>query len=108
MTYGLHLIKYANVAATSDGDNALIAAVANKRLRIVRLVLEITGAGNAVFRNSDDTGTFLTLTGVIAPSFLVVNGSIEAPVFETGLGLGLEVNNAAGVDVVGGLAYYEV
>lgn len=53
-------VKRAAVAASTQGDNTLVAAVAGKAIRVLALVLVASGGANTVRLESDAGGTALT------------------------------------------------
>src|SRR6266496_2917674 len=96
-------LKYLLVQATADGANVLVAAVANKRIKVISYVLTVTAAGTLVVEETGGTD--------LANFSLGINGGVsfagcyEGPAFQTALGQGLQTNNPAGVDVFGHIAY---
>lgn len=98
--------KFAAISAASAGDNTLIAAVAGKRLRVLKYTVLSTGLVGLKFRS----GTSADLTG---PMPLAANSGVggaycPAGLFETAPGDPLVLNLAAGVPVAGHLTYIEV
>lgn len=53
-------VQYAAIAAATQGDNTLVAAVADRRIRVHSLVVVATGGANDVALESDADGTALT------------------------------------------------
>lgn len=53
-------VKRAAVAATTLGNNTLVAAVTGKSIRVLALVLVASGGANTVRLESDADGTALT------------------------------------------------
>lgn len=99
--------KYAAVAASSSGDNTLVAAVASRRILILGCVLIAAGAVN--IRLEDGAGG-TALTGVMA---LTTNSGFTLPFSEVGWNktsvntlLNLELSGA--VSVAGVLTYAEI
>jgi hypothetical protein len=100
-------IKFAKIAASSSGDNTLVAAVPNKKIRVLLYNMIANGTVNGKFQ-SGASGT--DLTGL---KYMVVNTGISAPyspvgIFETAAGAILNLNLSAGVAVGGELVYQEV
>lgn len=97
---GSHARNYLSVNALADGENALITGVQNRQVRVVAYDLTVTGTGVSEIRQTNDT-----VLGRLGVGVHVFSGGDGAPAVETAQGQGLEVNNAAGVDVVGHLTY---
>lgn len=100
-------VKFAAIDAASSGDNTLIAAVTDKKIRILSVFLIAAGAVNVRFE-SDTGGTALTgqmnLTtnsGFVLPYNPV--GHMETVAGEL---LNLELSGAVSVD--GAISYVEV
>ena len=72
-------VQYAAVAATTLGDNTLVAAVTGKKIRVVSLVLVASGGANSVRLESDAGGT--ALTGVMD---IIDNGQLVLPYHPAG------------------------
>src|SRR3990167_9287457 len=96
-------IKFAAVSATVDGDNTVVAAVAGKKIRVISYNLCARAAGLVTFKSST-TSTLGTLD-LLAQTPAEFGGGARAPAFETVAGELLNFNVAAGVDVLGHLAY---
>lgn len=99
--------KYAVIDHATSGDNTLVAAVADKKIRVLSLFLVAAGTVNARFE-SGAGGT--ALTGQMT---LAINNAIILPHnphgwMETAAGalLNLELSGAVSVD--GALTYVEV
>ena len=101
-------LKFAQVNATADGVNTVVAAVASKRICVIGYCFTFTAAGLVVVQ--DNTGTPVVLGRFTAP----VNGQVDyagglgAPAFFTSVGKSLDISNAAGVDTLGHLCYLEI
>lgn len=100
-------IKYAAIDAASSGDNTALAAVLNRKLRVLAVALVAAGAVNVRFE-SGAGGTALT-----GQMNLAANGGFVLPFnpagwFETAAGslLNLELSGAVSVD--GCLVYQEL
>lgn len=99
--------KFAVIAASTSGNNTLVAAVASKKIRVLAYNFIANGSVNAKFQ-SGAGGT--DLTGL---KYCVVNGGLVAPFnpvgwFETAVNTLLNLNLSAGVAVGGELTYVEV
>ncbi len=100
--------KFAAIAASSSGNNTLVAAVTSKKVRVLAYSLIGNGAVNAKFQ-SGASGTDLTGLKYIAAA----GGGICAPFnpvgwFETGSNTLLNLNLSGAVAVGGELVYVEV
>lgn len=100
--------KFAKIAASSSGDNTLVAAVSSKKIRVLAYNLMGNGAVNAKFQ-SGAAGTDLTGLKYIAAA----GGGICAPYnpagwFETAATTLLNLNLSGAVAVGGELTYIEV
>lgn len=99
--------KFAAIAASSSGDNTLLAGVATKKIRVIAFRVNGSGAVNWKFQSStggDITGLFYCAsagqgeTGAFCPVGL----------FETVAGEDLQLNLSAAVAVGGYFVYLEV
>lgn len=100
--------KFAKIAASSSGNNTLVAAVTAKKLRVVCYNFVVAGAVNVKFQSAA-SGT--DLTGL--KTFAAAGGGMGAgynPVgwFETVSGELLNLNLSGAVVVGGELTYIEV
>lgn len=100
--------KFAKIAASSSGNNTLIAAVASKKIRVLAYNLMGNGAVNAKFQDGAG-GTDLTGLKYIAAA----GGGICAPFnpigwFETTANTLLNLNLSGAVAVGGEIVYVEV
>jgi hypothetical protein len=101
-------VKHAIINATSDGDNAVVAAVAGKQILVIGFFVSATAAGLILLQDTAASPV------VHARLSLGINGSasyaggLHAPAFKTAAGTGLEVSNPASVDVHGFVTYIEV
>lgn len=92
------------VNATADGNTTIIAALPGQKIRVLGFVL--TNATTAGAVRFDDTAA-----AVIARFNFGLAGSVsyagadDRPAFELGSGLGLVINNGAGVDTLGFVTY---
>lgn len=101
-------MKYAVVSASSSGSNTVIAAVTNKRIRVLSYVIVAAGAVSVTWRSAstDISGAMpLAANGGAAPSAgqAVPAGLIGQ--FETAQGEALNMNLSAAVLVAGHLTY---
>lgn len=99
--------KFATIAASSSGNNTLVAAVTSKKIRVLAYNFIANGTVNAKFQ-SGAGGT--DLTGL---KYCVANGGICAPYnpvgwFETASNTLLNLNLSGAVAVGGELVYVEV
>ena len=98
-------IKHARINATLDGNNTIIAALANTQLFILGYAFAVTLAGTVTLQDSQGAP-------VVHASFpLATNGGISyageggAPAFEIAEAFGFVINNPAGVDTLGHVTY---
>lgn len=99
--------KYATIAASSSGDNTIVAAVTSKKIRVLAYNFIANGTVNAKFQ-SGAAGT--DKTGL---KYCVANMGICAPFnpvgwFETASNTLLNLNLSAAVAIGGELVYVEV
>lgn len=96
------------VQATADGDNTVVAAPgANKAILILGYNLRSIGAGISIMKSGAAGAEIDSVTGVAAPGTRMAAADADS---EVGVALvqtnqALVINNAAGVDVTGFLAY---
>lgn len=94
--------KFVKISASSSGDNVVVAAVANNKIRVLRWGLTASGDVNAKWRsNSAD------LTGVRSLTKYASAGGAYCPVgvFQTAEGEALSLNLDAAVTVGGEMTY---
>lgn len=98
--------KYAKIAASSSGNNAVVAAVAGKKIRVLRWGLTAAGAVSVKWVS----GAATDLTGVRKLTEFASAGGAYCPigVFETAAGDALNVNLSVAMSVGGELTYVEV
>jgi hypothetical protein len=101
------LIKRAVISAASSGDNTLVAAVTDKKIRVLEFTLVVASAVTVRFESAA-SGT--AITGVMS---LAANAGISTtwcPVghFETISGQLLNLELGGAVQVSGWLVYQEV
>lgn len=101
--------KFAAIAASSIGNNTIVAAVTAKKIRVLDYLLIGNGAVNAKFQ-SGAGGTDLTGLHYIASAGQGANAGGFSPVgkFETASGALLNLNLSGAVAVGGWLVYVEV
>jgi len=98
-------MAYAAIAASTLGDNTVVAATAGKKIQVERFVITSSGTVNAKWRSgtTDISGLF----------YLVANSGATCPGFgaeywlETVAGQALVLNLSAAVPV-GGIVVYEL
>lgn len=100
--------KYVSIAASSSGDNVILAAVASKKIRVLALSLMANGAVNAVFQDNATTTNRGGMAYMPAAGYGKVLPFNPNGWFETGAGVGLDLNLSAAVAVGGELVYEEV
>lgn len=110
ITFNPKLVGYARVSATSDGDNTVIAAPgAGKAILVLNFLLRFVGAagGEAVTIRSGTAGTIhLTEVAAVTPGGrLSFFGDPDVGAFLLDANSALNINNAAGADVLGFLSY---
>lgn len=99
--------KFAAIAASSSGDNTIVAAVTSKKIRVLAASFISNGTVNAKFK-SGTAGA--DLTGLY---YLIVNTGAVLPFnpagwFESASGVLLNLNLSAAIAVGGSLTYIEV
>lgn len=99
--------KFAAIAASSSGDNTLVAAVASKKIRVLSYYFTANGTVTVRFE-SGAGGTalsgqmdFIVNTGIVIPFSPVGH-------FETATNTLLNLELSGAVEVAGGLTYIEV
>jgi hypothetical protein len=104
-------IKTANIAASTSGDNTIVAAVAGKQIWVLECVLMANGTVNVKFQ-SGASGTDITgLFYLIANTGFSKNhggGDRAMPLCATATGELLNLNLSASIAVGGVLKYIEV
>jgi hypothetical protein len=107
-------MKYAVVNASASGSNTIVAAVPNKRIRVLSYVIIAAGAVTVTWRSVDDSQG--SLTAISGPMALAANGVIFPSAgqlvpagligqFETNRGETLALNLGAAVSVAGHITY---
>jgi len=98
--------KFATIAASSSGDNAIVSAVASKKIRVLAVQMISNGTVNAKWQSAtagDKTGL----------AYLVANAGYVLPFcpvgwFETASNEDLQLNLSAAIAVGGSIVYVEV
>lgn len=98
-------VLYAVVAASTGGNNTLVAAVTAKRIRVIALVLVASGGANTARLESDADGTAMT-----GQMDIIDNGQLVLPWnpagwCQTAAGKLLNLELSAGTAVAGLLTY---
>lgn len=99
---------YAPIAAASSGANAIVAAVAGRRIRVVGFLLSFSGTVNAKWQSAstDLSGLYYGVANTVvegAPFPEQIGG--QSGHFETAQGAALNLNLSGAVAVGGHLAY---
>lgn len=101
-------IKFAKIAAASNGDNTLVAAVTGKKIRVLSYSLSAAGAVNGKFQ-SGAGGTDLTGLKYFAAALPGATWPFNpGGWFETASAALLNLNLSGAVAVGGELSYVEV
>jgi hypothetical protein len=99
-------VAHIRVNATADGDNPIVPAPgAGKAIMVLSYQLDVVGAGAATIRSAGSNIHYV-ITGVAAPG--VSRSHVADPdvgAFIVTADTALIVNNAAGVDTTGHIAY---
>jgi hypothetical protein len=102
--------QYAAIAASTSGNNTLVAAVAGKKIRVLGLAVVAGAAGNIYF-TSNNSGTVI-FGGSTNTIDLAVNGGFVLPMtptavgwFETTAGQALVMNASSTGPFSGGVVY---
>ncbi len=101
-------MKFVRINATSDGDNELVAADTvpeDRRIRVLNYSITANAAGVVGFQTTETSPTILATFELIDSSPHSFTGTYESPAFDLPLGVGLEVNVASSVDLLGHLCY---
>jgi len=97
--------KFAKIAASASGDNTIVAAVADHRIRVIRWGFTARGDVDAKWRSGSTD-----ITGARPLTKYASAGGAYCPVglFQTSKGEALNLNLSAAVGVEGELTYVEV
>ncbi len=109
--YDALTIKYAAIAAATNGNNTLVAAVTAKKIRVLALVLVAGAAGNIYFESA--VGGTVIFGGSTNKIQLAANGILVLPFnaagwFETAVAALLNLNASSTGPFSGGLVYEEI
>lgn len=96
--------RYAVIDAAASGDNTVVEAVSNKKIRVTALFLVSAGTVTARFE-SGASGTALTGQMTTAVNTSVVLPENRSGWFETAAGALLNLELSGNVSVDGGLVY---
>lgn len=99
-------VKFASIAAAGSGDNALVAAVVGKKIRVISVALSASAAVNAKFRSAAVDISGLFYFGSTGPALTLARN--QNGWFETAAGAALNINLSGAVAVGGMLSYIEV
>lgn len=100
-------VKRAAVAATTLGDNTLVAAVSGKAIRVLSVALVASGGANTVRFESGAGGTALTGQMDLGADGQLVLQDNPGGWFVTAAGALLNLELSAGTSVAGCLTYVE-
>lgn len=100
--------KYATINASNSGNNTLVAAVPDRKIRVVNYTLVGDGAVDAKFASDGAEDTDLTGPMAIAAAGGGVSADSGSGLFETLAGEALLLNLSGAVEVNGHLAYLEI
>ena len=98
--------KFAAIAASSSGDNTLVAAVTGKKIRAIKYVLVAAGTVSVKFKSG--AGTDLTGAMPAAANSVIPGDYCPVGQFESAAGSALVLNLSGAVAVTGHLTYVEV
>lgn len=111
-------VKSANGIATASGDNVVLAAVSGKSIRVLSYALQVQEAGTVVQARFQDTATatnrtmpwwlFASADGTSQQGVVRNPGGDSHKYFETGSGVGLDLNLSGAIDVGWEITYVEV
>jgi hypothetical protein len=107
-------VKYANIDTATSGNNAIVAAVASKKIKVVSLFLAASGAVDVYF--NDGTANLLggtrkvklDNTGAVGSGGFVLQENLKGWFETAAVNRPLNLNLSAAIGVAGCLAYVEV
>jgi len=99
-------IKFAAISVSSSGDNTIVAAVPDKRIRVLSVWIVAAAAVTAKWQ-SGTGGTDLTGAASLAANGGYVLGFNEGGWFQTAPGVLLNLSLGAAQAVAGSLSYIE-
>lgn len=97
----LHVV----VAASTDGDNTVVAAVTGKKIVVVAYQLGHTSTGVVTWRSGAAGTIHMTASAASAGSYTFA-GSRDVPAWIGDISATLNCNVAAGTDCIGRISYY--
>lgn len=97
--------QYAAVAASSSGDNTLVAAVAGKKIRVLAFTLYAGGAVTVRFESGAGGTALSGQMALAAAGQFVSGGFVPVGWFETAAGALLNLELSGAVSVAGMLTY---
>lgn len=100
-------VKTAFARPTGLGDNAFLAAVPGKKIRVIAYRLQGVGIVNVKFTDTDGAGVSQTWD-LLANEGCAINAPLGSFEFETATGKGLQVNLSAAVACNVSVQYLEV
>jgi hypothetical protein len=98
--------KFAAIAASSSGDNSIVALVSAKKIRVLAYKLVANGAVNAKWRSNTTDKTGLSYMAAAGDGEVLPYNPLGW--FETAVGEALQLNLSAALAVGGHLTYVEV
>lgn len=101
----VHLLRYARVNATSDGDNEVIAAVAGKTILVLGYVLNVNAAGVVTLQDGAASPVIFASFELVDGGGVSYEGGVACPAFRVTKGSAFEISTAAGVDCLGHVTY---
>jgi hypothetical protein len=101
-------VQFAIIDAATLGDNTLVAAVTNKRIRVLALYLVASGGVNTARFESAASGTALSGQMSLAANGVLALAYNPAGWFQTVAAQLLNLELSAATSVDGGLTYVEV
>ena len=97
-------VSSANINASTNGNNTLVAGVGGKTIRVFKVALVFSVGGTVIFQDGNATA----LSGPMilnAGATIVLDMDVTNPWFLTSTGNGFVINLAGGA-AVGGVVYY--
>lgn len=98
--------KFAQINASTSGDNTIVAAVTGKKIRVLQYVLIAAGAVNARWQSAA-AGSYLSGALPLAAQ-AGASAAFGGGLFETAAGELLNLELSAAIQVSGHLTYVEV
>lgn len=94
----------ADASCNTNGDNTIIAAVADRRIYVWKIWLVASGAVNATFKDGSTALNSIALDFAAAGQTLSIPYDGE-PIFKTTMGNAFKINLSGAVAVVGRIYY---